>query len=140
LIFSTHGGNNDLLNLMAREVRIETGLIVFRLNIGGLEMDAKMLSEKEKVFGIHAGDYETSLILASYPKWVQEDCLTVEYPKQIEDTPDFSFQNGTFAWTIDDVSSSGVLGNARRATSEKGRDIYEQHGKHLASILMEMVK
>lgn len=140
LLFTTHGGNHDLLNLMAREVRLETGLLVFRLNIGGLTIDPDLLSEKEKKFGIHGGDYETSLVMASYPEWVQEERLTAEFPQELEEETYLQFQNGTFAWTIDDVSSSGILGDAQRASAAKGRKIYAQHGKLLASILMDMVR
>jgi len=139
LLFNAHGGNNDLLNLIAREVRLETDLMVFRLNVGGLALDEDLLNETERLLGIHGGDYETSLILASYPEWVREDELQTEYPELLQNSKFLRFQKSNFAWTIDDVSSSGILGNAKTASAEKGRRIYEQHGKHLAEMLLEMM-
>ena len=139
LLFNAHGGNNDLLNLIAREVRLETDLMVFRLNVGGLALDEDLLNETERLLGIHGGDYETSLILASYPEWVREDELQAEYTELLQNYKFLRFQKSNFAWTIDDVSSSGILGNAKTASAEKGRRIYEQHGKHLAEMLLEMM-
>lgn len=139
LLFNAHGGNNDLLNLIAREVRLETDLMIFRLNVGGLALDEDLLNETERLLGIHGGDYETSLILASYPEWVREDELQAEYPELLQNYKFLRFQKSNFAWTIDDVSSSGILGNAKTASAEKGRRIYEQHGKHLAEMLLEMM-
>ncbi|MED3574885.1 creatininase family protein [Cytobacillus praedii] len=139
LLFNAHGGNNDLLNLIAREVRIETDLMVFRLNVGGLALDEKFLDEKEKLLGIHGGDYETSLIMASYPNWVREEEFSAEYPRLLQESMYLRFQKSNFAWTIDDVSVSGILGNAKTASAEKGRRIYEQHGKQVAEMLVEMM-
>ncbi|WP_066398636.1 creatininase family protein [Neobacillus mesonae] len=139
LLFNAHGGNSDLLNLIAREVRLETDLMVFRLNVGGLTLEENILNETERLLGIHGGDYETSLIMASYPDWVREDELPVEYPELLQKSKFLRFQKSNFAWTIDDVSSSGILGNARTASAEKGRRIYEQHGKEVAEILLEMM-
>ncbi|MED4206377.1 creatininase family protein [Neobacillus mesonae] len=139
LLFNAHGGNSDLLNLIAREVRLETDLMVFRLNVGGLTLEENILNETERLLGIHGGDYETSLIMASYPDWVREDELPVEYPELLQKSKFLRFQKSNFAWTIDDVSSSGILGNAKTASAEKGRRIYEQHGKEVAEILLEMM-
>lgn len=139
LLFNAHGGNNDLLNLIAREVRLETDLMVFRLNVGGLALDEKFLDEKERLLGIHGGDYETSLIMASYPNWVRDEELPAEYPRLLQESMYLRFQNSNFAWTIDDVSASGILGNAKTASAEKGRCIYEQHGKQVAEMLVDMM-
>ncbi|MEH7343009.1 creatininase family protein [Bacillus sp. JJ1532] len=139
LLFNAHGGNSDLLNLLAREVRLETNIMVFRINVGGLTLEENFLSETERLLGIHGGDYETSLIMASYPEWVREDKLPVEYPELLKKSNFLRFQKSNFAWTIDDVSSSGILGNAKTSSAEKGRRIYEQHGKHLAEMLLEMM-
>lgn len=138
LLFNAHGGNNDLLNLIAREVRLETDLMVFRLNVGGLALDEKFLDEKERLLGIHGGDYETSLIMASYPNWVREE-LPTEYPRLLQESTYLRFQKSNFAWTIDDVSASGILGNAKTASAEKGRSIYEHHGKQVAEMLVDMM-
>lgn len=138
LLFNAHGGNNDLLNLIAREVRLETDLMVFRLNVGGLALDEKFLDEKERLLGIHGGDYETSLIMASYPNWVREE-LPTEYPRLLQESTYLRFQKSNFAWTIDDVSASGILGNAKTASAEKGRSIYEHHRKQVAEMLVDMM-
>ncbi|MBX9976596.1 creatininase family protein [Cytobacillus firmus] len=138
VLFNAHGGNHDLLNLMAREVRLETDLMVFRVNVGSLEIDESLISEQESVLGIHGGDYETSMILASYPEWVNIGEVVGEYPNLSDYSEYLSFQKGNFAWTINDMSSTGILGDARSATKEKGKILYESQGKQLAKILMVM--
>ncbi|WP_436374841.1 creatininase family protein [Cytobacillus sp. BC1816] len=139
LLFNAHGGNSDLLNLTAREVRLETGLMVFRLNVGGLSVEESLLSETERLLGIHGGDYETSLIMAAYPDWITEGEVLCEYPELLKKSKFLRFQKSNFAWTIDDVSSSGILGNAKTASAGKGREIYELHGKQVAEMLIDMM-
>ncbi|MCS7464002.1 creatininase family protein [Paenibacillus doosanensis] len=138
LLFNGHGGNSALLNLMAREVRLKTGLMVFCLNVGGLTIEEGLITEKERLLGIHGGDYETSLIMASYPEWVREERLGAEYPRLEEHSRYLRFQNAGFAWTIDDVSESGILGDARTASADKGKLLYERQGRQVADILMEL--
>lgn len=139
LLFNAHGGNSDLLNMAAREVRLETDLMVFRMNVGGLSVEESLLSETERLLGIHGGDYETSLIMAAYPNWVKEGEMPKEYPELLKNSKFLRFQKSNFAWTINDVSSSGILGNAKTASAEKGRRIYELHGKQVAEMLIDMM-
>lgn len=137
VIFNSHGGNSDLLNMMAREVRIETGLMVFRLNGMDFMSEIKYLfTDQELISGIHGGDVETSIVLALEEQWVNMSLATNELFNKI---PDIGLKGGPYAaWTIDDISSSGILGCATDATAEKGMQALKLLGSKMAKVLIEM--
>ncbi|RXZ82669.1 creatininase family protein [Paenibacillaceae bacterium] len=138
LLFNTHGGNADLLNMAAREVRIQTGLMVFYISAGSLQTADDLLDADEKEYGIHAGDYETSLLLAIKPGWVHTDRLVKEMPNMAQ--YDFLTMEGKirFAWVMSDLSSSGVLGDATKATADKGELILQRIADALSQALEEV--
>ena len=62
-----HGGNVAVLEAAARDIRIASGLICFCMQ-PGLYMEAPFdITPEEARYGFHAGDLETSLILAIDP-------------------------------------------------------------------------
>lgn len=140
LLLNGHGGNMDTLKLISRDIRIETGLMIFIVSVGGLTISDQIVSKEEMLLGIHGGDYETSLIMSAYPEWVSKDKLPNETPNLTKMSKYLRFQKGNFAWTIDDVSKSGALGNATLATKEKGDKLYQEHGKELAAILTDILE
>ncbi|MFC0559371.1 creatininase family protein [Halalkalibacter alkalisediminis] len=137
VLFNTHGGNNDLLNMVSRELRIETGLMVFRMN--GMDFKSEissLLSKEELSYGIHGGDVETSLILALEKDWVD----MTNAPNEFYDYQnEIDVKGGPYvAWVIDDLSNSGVSGNAQVATVEKGEEILFRLGHKTAETLKVM--
>jgi creatinine amidohydrolase/Fe(II)-dependent formamide hydrolase-like protein len=136
VLFNTHGGNNDLLNMIARELRIETGLMVFRMN--GMdyksELDHLFLSE-ELNFGIHGGDVETSVILALEEMWVQME----EAPNEFYQHEYLDVKGAPYvAWVAADISESGISGNAQAATKSKGVETISLLSKKIAETLKMM--
>ena len=70
LMFNSHGGNVGLMDVVARELRAQHGLIVYTSSWYNLPIDADVMgqfSADEHRFGIHAGDIETSMMLATAP-------------------------------------------------------------------------
>ena len=140
LLFNTHGGNHDLLNMMARDVRIETGLNVFRLNPDYSVINS-LISEKEQKYGIHAGEVETSMVLALKEEWVNMERSPTEFVQLPDDTHHL-YLKGTsyFAWVMNDISSTGVAGDAASATLEKGEQIISLVSESFASAIKEMIR
>lgn len=138
LLFNTHGGNTDLLNVVAREIRIATGLMVFNLSPHSLHVAADLISPEEAKFGIHGGDYETSVVKAIKPDWVQDEFATHSIPNVSQ--YEFLTLEGQirFAWTMADISHSGISGDATRATPEKGRMIQDRVAEKLAQAFTEL--
>lgn len=137
LLFNTHGGNADLLGMMAREIRISTGLSVYRLDPGAVHYSDSFTDEEEKASGIHAGDVETSLVLAASPDWVHPELAVREMPN-FPRSPSFSFRSRSFAWVMKDISVSGIAGDATKATPERGAAMLKAAGPLLAEALMEI--
>lgn len=138
LLFNTHGGNVDLLNVAAREIRIRTGMTVFFISpssLGGME---GIVGEEERRFGLHGGDYETSVVKAIKPDWVRDELAVRELPDMSR--YDFLTMEGKirFAWKMADISASGIAGDATIATAEKGRLIMERTTDILAQALKEL--
>ena len=94
----------------------------------------KALSHQEKKYGIHGGDEETSIIMALREHWVHKDLLPTEFINFPESTF-LAFRNKAFAWIMDDVSVSGISGDASLATPEKGAALIESGSKVLAEAL-----
>ncbi|MCP3760944.1 creatininase family protein [Domibacillus sp. A3M-37] len=137
VLFNTHGGNLDLLNMMAREIRIETGLMVFRMNVMDFKGELEDLYSKEELqYGIHGGDVETSMILALEESWVQMDKAPVEYYAYNQPV---DIKGGPYAaWLIDDLSASGISGEAALATKEKGIQTIDRLSRKMAGTLQEI--
>lgn len=137
LLFNTHGGNADLLGMMAREIRISTGLAVYRLDPGAVHYSDSFTDDVEKASGIHAGDVETSLVLAAAPDWVHPELALREIPN-FPRSSSFSFRLKSFAWVMKDISGSGIAGDATKATPERGAAMLQKAGPLLAEALMEI--
>lgn len=138
LLVNTHGGNKDLLLVAAREIRIATDLMVFFMAPGSESGAADFISEEEHKYGIHAGEVETSLILAIKQDWVAQDKLV----KEIPNVQGYQFltmeESIRFAWVMGDLSESGISGDATKGTVEKGELLLEQMADKLAQALQEI--
>ena len=81
---------------------------------------------EEQRFGIHAGEIETSLMLALAPDLVQMTQAVRHYPSFPTDVaPLFMFGQASAAWLSRDWSPTGVFGDATAATPEKGAALLE---------------
>lgn len=143
-IFNTHGGNVGLLDAVARDVRAHLGMLVYTCSWFNLPLGAAgdVFSQEEWRFGIHAGDIETSLMLALHPDQVRMDLAknfasqSQQYASQYE-----IIGNGYStkrAWNIEDYNPQGAVGNAKAASAEKGQALLEAVGRSLASVLHEI--
>ena len=118
-IFNTHGGNSTVLSDTVREVRETLGLDAAILR-HGFKPD---VTAQEAAWGFHADEWETSLMLACAPELVRMKQAVCEYPARLGDPGELRPGNApaTFAWMTRDISKSGVMGDATKATVAKGR-------------------
>lgn len=138
MLFNTHGGNVDLLNLVSREIRVQTGLMVFYVNPHSLDADKDLVTAEEHEYGIHGGDIETSLVLAFKPGWVRMGKLVCEIPA-VTDYKYLTMEGRIrFAWKMSDISRSGIAGDATQATAAKGELMAERIASELALALEEI--
>jgi len=120
VVLNTHGGNTSVLIYTLREIEAE-----YKLRTTFLKHGAKLepeLSAQEEAYGFHAGELETSWLLAVAPQWVKQELAVCEYPARLSDPGELRPEAApaTFAWASQDVSASGVMGDATAATAEKG--------------------
>ena len=136
LLFNTHGGNHDLLNMMARDIRSETGLMVFRLNPASPET-SQYISEQEQIYGIHGGDVETSQVLDFKADWVHMEKSEQDFVQLPAGTKHLALKGTSyFTWLMEDISSKEIAGNTTLATAEKGMKI----NRHIAFAAAEAFK
>jgi len=130
-----HGGQPQIMEIVARDLhqKYEDFLVfpLFVWRVPNLPLDD--IPEKEKEFGIHAGELETSVLLSLLPDQVYMDRAVAEYPHGLPSDSLLSMEGALpFAWTTRDLSRSGVLGDPLPATAEKGDRL-------LAAVIAEWV-
>jgi creatinine amidohydrolase len=139
VLYNSHGGNIAANDIMARDLRAEFGLRTFCLSASG-GADLAGLEPQEKAYGYHAGELETSLLLAGCPGLVRQDQYSVNYIADLSRPDRLSPENGpaTYAWLTKDVAPSGVLGDPRPSTPEKGRLWLDAMAQKVADALLAM--
>lgn len=149
LIFNTHGGNVSLMDLVARDLRARFNMLVYSVSwfnlpltdTQGQDVNA-LFSLEEHRFGIHAGDIETSMMLALAPERV--DMTQAQHFASAAQTRAQQFSilgNGKSAklgWQMQDYNPAGAVGNAAAATADKGHALLDAAGRALAQLLGEM--
>ena len=125
VIVSSHGGNVEVVGIVARELRVRLGMLVVGCAWGRFGLPPGLYAREEAAFGIHAGCVETSLMLHLRPDLVRVDEARDFTPATIEIARDFTHLRPTghiaFAWMAQDLHPSGAIGDASGASAEKGR-------------------
>jgi len=138
---NAHGGQPQILEIVARDLHQQyPDFSIFPLFIWRVPNIAKeILSEKEWELGIHAGDAETSVMLALLPDQVNMDKAIAEYPQGLPESSLLSIEGALpFAWLTSDLSKSGVLGDPTVATKEKGDRLLDSLAKGWIQVITDI--
>ncbi len=145
VLLNSHGGQVSVMDIVARDLRSAHDLIVYSTNWYTLPLgDAVMglFPSDEHRFGIHAGDMETSMMLALRKKYVDmEQARNFKSTAQERAARYPLLGNGSSAklgWQVQDYNAMGAAGNAAIATAAKGQAILEAAGLQLAKLLGEI--
>jgi creatinine amidohydrolase len=149
VLLNAHGGQVGLLDVVARDLRARLGLLVYSVNWFGLPLagpkgeDVQALfSAHEQRFGIHAGEIETSMLLALAPE-LADMAQAQNFASTAEDRAAAyailgNGKSAKLAWQMQDYNAAGAVGNAVAASAEKGRLLLDAAGRALGQLLSEV--
>jgi creatinine amidohydrolase len=120
VIVNSHGGNADLISILARELRVQAQMLAVRCSWGAFGYPDGLYSEQENTFGIHGGDVETSLMLAFAPESVDMS-QAADFRSSAEASAISPIGPVAYGWIASDLSEAGTVGEAHLANAEKGR-------------------
>lgn len=149
VMFNAHGGHVGAMDVVARDLRARLGMLVYCVNwyqlplhdAQGQDLNA-LFSEHEHRFGVHAGEVETSVMLALKPQTVRMDAA--QNFKSTSEARAAKFpilgngKSAKLAWQMQDYNPMGAAGNAAAATAEKGQALLAAAGQSLAQLLIEI--
>lgn len=138
LLLNFHGGNSALLTMIARDIRAETGLLVFVSSPRPIpDEDFANLPELEQRFGIHGGTVETACILADYPELAQQSKAAAHYPS-FNSAHVHLTANPSVAWLTRDWSAQGHFGDPTSATARDGQRWLNGVAKSLVEVIADI--
>jgi creatinine amidohydrolase len=145
VLLNSHGGQVSVMDIVARDLRTAHDLIVYHTSWYNLPLgDAVtgLFPPEEHRFGIHAGDMETSMMLALAPHLVDmAQAKNFHSTSQDRAAKYPILGNGTSAklgWQMQDYNPQGAAGNAAAATAAKGQALVDAAGLQLARLLLEV--
>ncbi len=149
VLFNTHGGNVGLMDVVARDLRARLGMLVYSVswfNLPLTDADGKdvmaRFSPEEQRFGVHAGQAETSMMMALKPGLVRKSkARAFASTSQQRAAAHRVLGNGRsakLAWAAQDLNPDGAAGDAAAARVEDGFTLIDATGRALAELLKEI--
>ncbi len=139
---NSHGGNSSVLDIVTRELRERLGMFAVLTSWHRLGYPEGVFPAEEKLHGIHGGEIETSLMLAFAPAQVRMDKLDDFEPITKAMEQEFKFLRAAvpagFGWMTQDLQETGAIGNAKRATKEKGDAAADHGARAFVSLLQDV--
>jgi creatinine amidohydrolase len=133
VIVTSHGGNSAAMTLVAQDLRAQRGLLVVTTSWSRFGVPDGLFSTEELRHGIHGGAVETSIMLARYKQHVRTAAIAHFRPASIAMEKDYrhlsAHRPAPFAWQTQDLHASGAVGDATKASAEKG-ELLLDHGAH----------
>ena len=144
VVFNSHGGQPQVVDIAALRLRRELGMLVARANIGGLGLPDGLIDDEERRHGLHGGEIETALMLHVAPHLVRRDRAGVfvsAATRIVAGSRVLEAEGATgIAWTAEDLNPAGVTGNAGRATAATGRTILDHLAARLAALIEDLTR
>lgn len=147
VLFNAHGGHVAPMDIVARELRARHGLIVYSCSWYQLPLGEAVSGQfppDEHRFGVHAGDMETSLMLALQPERVDMARAQRFASASQARAPHYALlgdgKSAKLGWMMQDYNPQGAAGDAAAATADKGRALLDAAGLQLARLLGEVAR
>lgn len=142
IIFNSHGGQPQVIDIVARELRVRRGMFVVNAMWSRMTRKDDLFSKSELTHGIHGGEVETSVMLHLHEDHVDMtraadfEPITVE----IERGGGLLTAEGAvgFGWQAQDLQPSGACGNAAAADAARGAIVVERAAKALVQLCGEV--
>jgi creatinine amidohydrolase len=124
VVINSHGGNVAAIDAAAVALRMRWPMLAINASWRRLGYPDGLFSARELAHGIHGGDAETSLTLTIRPETVRMTEAR-DFSSAAESMErDFALLRGKpplgFAWMAADLNTEGAVGEAQRASAEKG--------------------
>ena len=149
VLFNAHGGQVSVMDMVARDLRARLGMLVYSVSwfnlplkdIQGHDVNT-LFGPEEHRFGIHAGDIETSMMLALDPAHVDMEQAQNFHSSAQDRAQQFPIlgngKSAKLGWQMQDYNPAGAVGNAGAASADKGRAVVDAAGRGLAQLLSEI--
>ena len=145
LIFNAHGGNVSSMDIVARQLRMQCGLLVYHSSWFNLPQPAgvnEAFSAHEHRFGVHGGETETSMMLHLAPELVRmEHARNFASSSEVRARQFLILGNGKSAklgWAMQDYNPQGAAGNAAAADAQRGQALVQGAAASLAQLCAEI--
>jgi creatinine amidohydrolase len=145
VLLNSHGGQVSVMDIVARDLRSAHDIIVYHTSWYNLPLGSDVMGQfppEEHRFGIHAGDMETSMMLALAPQLVDMAQAKNFHSSSQDRAAKYPILgNGSSAklgWQMQDYNPQGAAGNALAATAAKGQLLVDAAGLQLARLLQEV--
>ena len=142
VLLNSHGGQMAVMDSVARDLRAKHKMLTVSASWFAMGLPKGLLTPEEEKHGIHAGDMETSMMLALHPdlvhmqharNFISQGAALAKSQQHLGLSP-----AGKLGWQTQDLNASGACGDASKATSEKGRAFIEHAARQIAVLLDEV--
>jgi creatinine amidohydrolase len=140
VLLNSHGGNSPLISQAALDLRARFGVLAVTCCWSRFGYPDGLFSFDEVQFGVHGGEIETSLMLALCPESVDMSRARHFAPASLDFERDFTWLRSDrpigFGWMAQDLSPAGAMGDASKASAEKG----EAAADYWATAFVELLR
>ena len=144
LIFNSHGGQSQLMEFVAVDLRRRFGMLAAWASWPGFGYPDGLFSPEEVTHGIHGGAIETSIMLYLRPELVREAQVANFRPSSIDMMQTYRYlapgRRIGFGWQAQDLNTAGAAGDATQADAERGRALVDHAAKGVIALLQDMAR
>ncbi len=142
VLFNSHGGQMAVMDIVARDLREQHGLMAVAANWYTLGLPSGLFDARELTHGVHAGDLESSVMMALTPQHVRMErardfgSMTEDLAREarfLSITP-----SGKLGWQMQDLNPEGAAGNASQASAVKGHVVLDHVSSRFVELLQEI--
>lgn len=143
LLLNAHGGNSPLLTIVATEARVRWNVLVVVTHWTRFGLPEHLQSTIDKSIDIHAGEIETSIMMAIAPDLVDMKKARDYNSRQNDFIDKFKYLRAygphAFGWKMQDLNKNGVVGFVTRAKPEIGHQILDHAFVGICDLINDII-
>jgi creatinine amidohydrolase len=145
VMLNSHGGQPQIMDIVARDLRVRLGLFAVTANISGLNNARGLFTPTEDRHGIHGGSSETSQMLHARGDLVRDAHRADFAPTTIAIEQHYRYLRAEgaavgFGWQSQDLRAEGACGDATDADAERGKRIIQSKAEGVAALMEEVAR